>query len=306
MRIAHLSDLHILDLKGVGPRRFLNQRAFGALNLLTARRNLHSPLVFECLLEDALEQRIDHVVITGDLSNLALQSEFERVSAYLRIVWDFDQVSVVPGNHDYYTAGTRRSRRFEKAFYRYMFPDFCDLDSDPYPYAKSLGPVTLFGFCSAAETPPLMSWGQIDQAQMMRFVALANEPRTRESYNIALLHHYFHDTRGLLAATSRLREREKLAELLVDNGIDLVLHGHDHRAHVGFLGGGKRRRIPVIGCGSSTALTNDPNTVARYNIYTIKDGALTEWEIRRYEPATRRFHSLPGPDLSAQKDEDVV
>ena len=116
MRIAHLSDLHLLDLKGVHPRRFLNRRVTGMVNLLTKRRNAHSPQIFERLLEDILEQNVDHVVITGDVTNLALESEFERVAAYLRLLWDYQHVSLVPGNHDYYTGGARRAQRFGKRY----------------------------------------------------------------------------------------------------------------------------------------------------------------------------------------------
>ena len=43
MRLAHISDLHVLDLKGIKPWRFLNKRVTGGLNLLLGRSKIHRP-----------------------------------------------------------------------------------------------------------------------------------------------------------------------------------------------------------------------------------------------------------------------
>lgn len=294
MRIAHLSDLHILDLKNVGAREFLNRRVVGGLNLLTRRRNAHSVEIFERLLEDVLEQNPEHTVITGDLSNLALESEFERVAAYLRLLWDYDRLSVIPGNHDYYTSDAIREHRFEKAFYPYMFPEFSDLDSEFYPYAKRVDGVSIFGLCSAVLPPVGYAWGEVKPAQMMRFVHLVHEPRFRNTFKIALVHHHFHERRSLAEFSGALRGRDELADLFVENGVDLVLHGHDHLAHVGWLQGAARR-IPVICAGSATATDARPDHVGRYNIYTIEDGAVVGLEVRRYDDRARCFDRVSQP-----------
>ena len=291
MRIAHLSDLHILDLKNVGFRRFFSRRMLGGLNLLSFRHEAHSAAVFERLLEDLLDQRPDHVVITGDVSNLALESEFERVAAYLRLMWDYHSVSIVPGNHDYYTPGAIRTRRFEKAFYPYMFPDFTDMDVSLYPYAKPLGPVTLFGMCSATHNAPLYARGEVDADQIERFVHLVNEPQHRRSYKVVLIHHNLYERRAWSDFSGTLVNRKELADLFLVNGIDLVLHGHDHTAHIDFLHGGGRR-IPTVGSGSSTATSRHPLHAARYNLYTFDGGELAAIESRRYDDATRSFLRL--------------
>ena len=41
MRIAHFSDLHLLDLEGVSPTRFLNKRLTGLLNIRLKRGHVH-------------------------------------------------------------------------------------------------------------------------------------------------------------------------------------------------------------------------------------------------------------------------
>ena len=291
MRIAHLSDLHILDLKNVGVRRFLNRRMLGGINLLSFRKEAHSAEVFERLLEDLLDHRPDHVVITGDVSNLALESEFERVAAYLRLMWDYESVSIVPGNHDYYTNGAIRSRRFEKAFYPYMFPDFSDLDVALYPYVKPLGPVTLFGMCSATTNLPMYSRGEVDAEQIERFLYVVNEPQYRRTFKIVLIHHHFYERRSISDFSGELVNRREIAQLLLENDVDLVLHGHDHVAHVDWLLGGGRR-IPTIGNGSSTATSDHPAHTARYNLYTLEDGRLADVATRRYDDSVRSFVAL--------------
>jgi hypothetical protein len=41
MRIAHFSDLHVLDLEGVGVHRFLNKRVTGYAMLRMKRSHVH-------------------------------------------------------------------------------------------------------------------------------------------------------------------------------------------------------------------------------------------------------------------------
>lgn len=291
MRIAHLSDLHILDLKNVPPRAFLSRRLMGGINLITRRRGAHSAEVFERLLEDLLEQGPDHTVITGDLSNLALDSEFERVAAYLRLLWDYDRLSVIPGNHDYYTPEAIREHRFEKAFYPYMFPDFSDLDSEFYPYAKRVDRVSIFGLCSAVLPPVGYAWGEVKAAQMMRLVHLVHEPRFRNTFKIVLIHHHFHQRRSMTEFSGTLKGRDELADLFLENGVDLVLHGHDHIGRLGWLQNGTRR-IPVVCAGSATATDPRPDRAGRYNIYTIDDTGLARIEVRRYDDRIRRFERV--------------
>ena len=76
MRIAHISDLHILHLEGIRPWRFIGKRLTGGANLLLRRRKEHSADAVRRALEQIKADGADHIVVTGDLR--------QRVGAPLR------------------------------------------------------------------------------------------------------------------------------------------------------------------------------------------------------------------------------
>jgi 3',5'-cyclic AMP phosphodiesterase CpdA len=118
VRIAHLSDLHLLSLEGAVPYRLFNKRITGYLNLRFHRKSVHKPFAVRAAARAIRRLDVDHAVITGDVSNLALENEFELVRRFLAddLGLPPERVSIVPGNHDAYTSGSHRSRRFVRAF----------------------------------------------------------------------------------------------------------------------------------------------------------------------------------------------
>src|SRR5260370_11992021 len=76
MKIAHLSDLHLLSLDGVPFRRFLNKRASGWVNLRVKRGAIHRASYVRAVLRAVTEAHVDHVFVTGVLPNLSLDTYF--------------------------------------------------------------------------------------------------------------------------------------------------------------------------------------------------------------------------------------
>ena len=66
-------------------------------------------------------QSPDHIAVTGDLVNLALEAEFAPAQAWLRGVGEPHGVSAIPGNHDAYVRRTRH--RFVESFGDYLSSD---------------------------------------------------------------------------------------------------------------------------------------------------------------------------------------
>jgi 3',5'-cyclic AMP phosphodiesterase CpdA len=59
----------------------------------------------------------DHLVISGDLTQLALPEEFAKARMALRpLLQNQERVSIVPGNHDYYVSETEESDYFRSYF----------------------------------------------------------------------------------------------------------------------------------------------------------------------------------------------
>ena len=160
-------------------RMVLNKRLTGWVNLKLNRGHTHRSSVVEAMMDDLRERRVDHVVITGDVSNLALEPEFEKALGFIeRMGYAPTDVSVIPGNHDLYTQGAQKSRRFARFFAPYMT---CDLDvashdahpSGRFPYVRLRGPVAILGVSTAVARLPLVASGvagakQIDTLRRMR------------------------------------------------------------------------------------------------------------------------------------------
>src|SRR6186997_2662803 len=105
MRIAHCSDLHLLSLNGARALDFANKRWIGGLNLLANRGRHYHAAVFRAMVEDFNRSAIDHIVVTGDITNLALEEEFRFARGFFdAIELGPSDVTVIPGNHDSYVA----------------------------------------------------------------------------------------------------------------------------------------------------------------------------------------------------------
>ena len=70
-RLAHLSDLHIGPLPPLAPRDLLSKRLLGYLSWRARKQRIHRIEVLAALERDLQASAPDHVVITGDLVNLA-------------------------------------------------------------------------------------------------------------------------------------------------------------------------------------------------------------------------------------------
>lgn len=292
MRIAHISDLHILDLEGVRWTRFLNKRLTGLVNLVGKRKGAHPVHLARRLVETLQIDPVDHVVVTGDLTNLALESELAMARSILAPLGDAGRLSLIPGNHDVYTRGAERARRFEQYFGDWMWPADAHAAQHHYPWQKRLTAggeaVTLLGFGSAVARMPLFATGVVSEAQLERLAALT--PSLAGTFPIALVHHNLHVRGWRKDKMHGLVNRDAFLDACDAAGVRLVLHGHTHVAHR-FA----HASMDVIGSGSSTWWSERDDHVARYNVYRIEGGRLVDVEVRRYDQATNSFRALAAP-----------
>ena len=144
MRLIHLSDIHVWHYTW-NVRRLLGRRAFRAVELALGRARRFDLLRLEAVVDRVLACGPDHVLITGDLTTMALPIEFQEARRQLEpLLQDPKRVSILPGNHDRTTWYSAHSRRYEMAFGEFMpaadislAPLAGRLDGDPRPRPDS-------------------------------------------------------------------------------------------------------------------------------------------------------------------------
>lgn len=292
VRIAHFSDLHLLDLTDAVPGRLFNKRFTGYVNLRLKRGHRHKPEPVKLGARALKALKIDHVVITGDVSNLALENEFDRVKDLLEhdLGLGSDSVSIVPGNHDLYTQGSSRKRRFLSWFSSYTSSDLPQGD-EAFPFVRLRGPVAIIGLSTAVPRPPLMASGVLGKGQLARLRKLLAHPEVQKRTPVVLQHHPPYNPKGMIKTVLEgLWDAKAEMEAFAETPNALVLHGHWHKRlrHVIPTRAG---RIDVVGATSASLLHEDPLKMAGFNVYEMDpaSGALSTATTHHYEPATKTF-----------------
>jgi 3',5'-cyclic AMP phosphodiesterase CpdA len=265
--LAHLSDPHLPPLPSLRLRDLAGKRALGYLNWTRNRQKVHKRDVLDTLVSDLQAQRPDHIAITGDLVNLALEAEFAPSRAWLESVGPPDRVTVIPGNHDAYVRATQH--RFAQAWGNYLDSDDAAGGGVTFPSLRRRGPLALISVSSAVPTPPLMATGRLGRTQLDALGRVLEQLSAEQSFRVLLIHHPLRsDSRA-----KRLTDSSELLALLKQHGVELILHGHDH-VHSTIWVDGPKGSIPAIGVPSASAVAHGRYPAAAYNLFSIKrDGA---------------------------------
>ncbi len=279
MKLVHLSDLHLLALEGLRPWNLLSKRASGYANLRFKRKAVHRAEILVRLLHEVRELAPDHVVITGDLTNLALGGEFVAVRTLLERELGFpaDRVSIIPGNHDTYTLGSSLMERFLKEFSAYMTSDLPNASvlRRGFPFVRLRGPLAIVGLSSAVAQPPFVAAGRLGAAQLLRLRRLLDDGAVRGRTPVILVHHPVHPPRRLVKqAMESLHDATLLRRTVSELERGLILHGHLHRRMTIPLATA-RGALHSYGATSASLFHSDPERMAGFNVYDFdSDGAL--------------------------------
>ncbi|MBN1210714.1 MAG: metallophosphoesterase [Myxococcaceae bacterium] len=259
-KLAHLSDLH-LDLS---PSSDAEARA---------------------LVEALLAERVDHVVVTGDLTHQGGRAEFRRFRELFAPLLDTERLTFIPGNHD---------RPGDDVVGQWMKGrKVCTVEREGLYLVcvDSTGPHNRSYFASHGELSPAV----LDAVD----TAVCAAPR--EALTVILLHHHVlplpeESLPERLATRLGWPHAAELAlgtELVsrVQGRCDLILHGHRHVPREFDLGGDERRALRVYNSGSSTEL-------GRFRVFHHAGGRLLAppvWRRTSVPPApkTARHNFLP-------------
>ena len=302
MRIAHFSDLHVLALDGVPTHRFLNKRFTGWVNLRVKRGHIHRSAHVRAVAREITRAKVDHVVITGDLTNLALEQEFEAVRTLLEehLGLDPHQISAVPGNHDLYTRGAMRDQRFTKYFHDYVASDLPELGADiplgRFPFVKLRGPCAIIGLSSAIPRPPIMASGYLGKPQLEALSRILVHPEVQKRTPVILIHHPIHNPPNKWKTFMKgLEDADALIAKLSGLHRGLLLHGHLHVRRKSTLGTPVGELLSV-GATSASLEDDDEHKMAGFNLYEFDEtGKLGAIEAHVLDAKEDRFRIASVP-----------
>jgi 3',5'-cyclic AMP phosphodiesterase CpdA len=280
--LAHLSDPHLAPLPTPRLADLAGKRLLGWLHWRHTRHKIHRTGQVDLLVRDLKAQAPDHIAVTGDLVNIALEAEFPQARAWLAGLGAPRDVTLVPGNHDAYVRPALAAHAAH--WHEFMRGDEARTPALTFPFLRRRGPLALIGLSSAVPTAPFMATGRLGPEQIARLEDLLQ--RLAGCCRVVLIHHPPGRTRS--GRFKRLTDAAALRAVLKRCGAELVLHGHDHVQALDWLEG-PHGPIPALGVPSASATMIDGHHVepAAYNLYRI-DGSAGAW---RCEMVTRGFRS---------------
>ena len=267
--IAHLTDPHLPPAPWPPRGELAVKRVLGFLNWKRGRERWTDAAMLGRLVADIRAQGPDHVAMTGDIANLALEGEFAAGAEWLKTLGPPAAVSFVPGNHDAYVAQALPS--LDAVFAPWTAGDAAREDAERFPYLRVRGNVAVIGVNSGVPTALFMATGKVGDAQLGRLRALLADCRARCLARIVLIHHA--PAPGL-ARMRRMTDAEGLMKVLSEEGAELALHGHHHKRMLSFIPSARTRlrggAIPVIGAPSASTLLQDERRRAAYHLARLE------------------------------------
>jgi len=249
----------------------------------------------------------DALILTGDLSEWGMRSEFEEVETFVvglveALGLSRDRVAMVPGNHDinrkacegYFAecaADEEEPRepfwpkwKWYSAFFEQFYQDHPGIEF------RADEPWTLFEIADlelvVAGLNSTMAeshrdedhYGSVGEAQLRWFAERLAKHEEAGWLRVAAVHHNLR--RGPVADDENLRDFEDFKQVLGDR-VNLVLHGHTHDGKGDWLS----NRVPVLATGSAALkVAQRPEEVTnQYQIVQVWGDGYKRW-CRAYFP----------------------
>jgi 3',5'-cyclic AMP phosphodiesterase CpdA len=281
MRILHCSDVHITADYGNLPWRKLGWRRWLALLELGPGGRAHAfasaATTLAAIARDVERHGADHLVLSGDLTAYALEQEFAAAREALGALADDPaRCTVIPGNHDTFTPGSVRARRFEARFGHLLTSDIeGSAVEGPYPFVRLLGEEVAVVAMHSARVPRLPGFAQgwVGRRQLAGLRDLLRDRRLVDRAILVVVHHAPITPGG--RPDGRLHGLTDAADLLalLPGPRFAVLHGHLHHRHHHVSDG---VRPHLIGAGSSTQRGREG-----YWLIDVEDGVIRRVQAQR-------------------------
>lgn len=295
--LAHISDLHLGPLpKAESWNSYFSKRAIGYLSWRLRRQKIHDAAVVAALTADINAHAPDHVALTGDLVNIALPGEFHNAAAWLKGFGNADWVTLVPGNHDAYVGvgwekGLGLWADYMTGEMRMPGARHSVHNAAIFPFVRQRRNVALIGTSTALPQSFRRAGGSLGQQQLEALGQILAELRQKGFYRILLIHHpplpgQAHDRKAL-------SDSAHLKQVLEQEGVELVLHGHNH-VHMRADLKTRHGTAHIVGVSSGSALAYKDKSPAAWHLYKIRrqDGEwLTETTVRVWNQNKQAFET---------------
>ena len=228
------------------------------------------------LANEAVRHKADHVILSGDLTAMALSDEFRRARAALAPVARPGMLSVIPGNHDVYAPDAVREDRFGQHFGEFLQSDLPEHAREgPYPYVHLVGEeAAVVGLCSA-RVPlfPGAAVGWVGKKQLDGLEALLRDSRLAKRFVFIAVHHAPLGPRGRPDMPTHGLADAKALMRVASGPNRAVVFGHIHQR---YRHAATQWRPQLFGAGSSTSKGREG-----YWLYEVEGGVLQSARMMR-------------------------
>lgn len=267
-KFAHISDIHLGPLPKLTLRELFSKRITGFVNWHRNRRKHLFVNTLDLLLSDLKTREPDHLVVTGDLVNLATGIEIRLAGEWLETIGDPIETTVVPGNHDAYVPGAHD--KAVEAWYPFIKSDDGSVewpeDDHVFPTFRRRGPVAIIGCSTSNATPPFSASGYYSPRQARETVNLLKKAGEEGLFRVVLIHHP--PIHGATSSHKRMIGIRRFAAAISTGGAELILHGHTHLNTLYWLKS-HHGQVPVVGIASASQGPGGHKPRAAYNLFTL-------------------------------------
>jgi 3',5'-cyclic AMP phosphodiesterase CpdA len=249
-----------------------SKRLVGYNSWVFRRKAIHSPNIAAELVRDLKAVMPDHVMLTGDLVNIALRREYINAASWLRNLGKPDWISFVPGNHDAYVPVPWEVGM--GLWGDYMTGDLMvdgavsSVDvAMPFPYVRQRRNIALIGASTAIASRPGQAIGTLGARQIETLATTLANLRNKGFYRILMIHHP--PLPGMAKPRKALTDASHLLGVLEDEGCDLVVHGHNHIAMRNKLAS-QHGPVHILAVPSATSTGARNTELAAWNEYHVR------------------------------------
>jgi len=276
-RLAHISDVHLGPLPPVTYRQLASKRITGYINWQRNRSKTFHDGALGAITADAREAAPDHMVVTGDLMNLALAEEIAISRVWLETLGSPQDVSVVPGNHDAYVPGALRKACQAWRPWTEGEKGWARTNENGFPYVRVRGRVAIIGVSSARASAPFLATGSFTDEQGRRLGRILHRAGEEGLCRVVLIHHP--PVRGADPAHKRLYGIGTFQKVMRRHGAEIVLHGHTHLPTLNWIPGKGKSFVPVVGVAAAGESIGHEKPLAQYNLLELDEGDDGQWRI---------------------------